>query len=196
MWCRQLPSRIREVRAVLVDFCGTLSVSSWRDPGCERPGVAGPVIAAGRETTPAGGRLRQDAVTILTALRYRGFATGVIAGWDPDLAAVFEAPPIAAPVDVVVFAEPATSPLDAAYLAGCRALELRPEHCLWVRCGDGGVSAWAGLGQDPVAVHDLVDVLALLPPSPGPVRIRGENTSGRHVPYRNDVPAARWLTAT
>ncbi|WP_157752095.1 hypothetical protein [Actinoplanes derwentensis] len=138
----------------------------------------------------------RDAVTVLAVLRYRGFATGVIAGWDPDLAAGFREPPIAAHVDVVVFAGPASSPLGAAYLAGCRALDLPSEQCLWVTCGDGGVSAGVGLIRNPATVGDLVDVLALLPPRPGPVRIRAESPAGRHAPYRNDVPATRWLTAT
>lgn len=205
MWCQQSPSRSRDIRAVLFDFSGTLSAAPWRDPGRDRRGVAGPVFAVSREVTPAGGRLRHDAVTVLTALRYRGFATGVVADWDPGLAATFEALPATAHVDVVVFTGQATSPADAVYLAGCRALRLRPEQCLCVRRGDGGMAAGVGLGRDPVTVRELVDVLALLPPQPGLAPIRGEGANsrrpwtrgpgGRRVLYRNDAGAKRWRAA-
>jgi len=109
-------------------------------------------------------RLREDAVSVLTALKERGLATALISDCTHELPAFLPGLPVAGLLDACVFSvELGVCKPDARiYLAACDQLGVRPEECLYI--GDGGSRELTGaeaVGMTAVrlAASDLGDHL-------------------------------------
>lgn len=90
------------------------------------------------------GEPRPDAVAVLTEVRQRGHAVGVISDCSAELPAYFPDLPVAPLVDVAVFSFVVgfRKPDPRIYLACTDALGVAPADCLYV--GDGGSDELAG----------------------------------------------------
>jgi len=109
-------------------------------------------------------RLREDAVSALTALKRRGLATALVSDCTHELPAFLPGLPVAELLDARVFSVElgVCKPDPRIYLAACEQLGVRPEQCLYV--GDGGSHELTGaeaVGMTAVrlAAPDLVDHL-------------------------------------
>ncbi|GGM43331.1 HAD family hydrolase [Dactylosporangium sucinum] len=256
----------RNVRAVIFDFFGTLTLVTSPGPGhdlvaaqlrCDpgrlaaeldrtsRERAVGPcrdvyrmlarsAANLGLEPTPeqlgaaaaarlravrADIRFRDDAVTVLAALRHRGFATAVLADCAPELPEIFPDLPVAAHVDAALFSAEigVAQPDPAFYLRASLQLRVRPDECLYVGADAAGGLAGArrvrmqtvrlaapdlghcdrpGLdsARQRLEVTELVDVLGLLPAHPGARQPAPGTYNVRRVPRardHNDRTAAR-----
>jgi putative hydrolase of the HAD superfamily len=90
------------------------------------------------------GRPRPDAVPVLSAVRERGLAVGVISDCSAELPLYFPELPIAPLVDAAVFSFVLgiRKPDPRIFTACCTALDVAPDECLYV--GDGGSDELAG----------------------------------------------------
>jgi putative hydrolase of the HAD superfamily len=109
-------------------------------------------------------RLRQDAVSALSALKKRGLSTGMISDCTHELPAFLPSLPVAPLLDARIFSVEVgvCKPDPAIYLAACEQLGVAAEECVYV--GDGGsreLTGAAAVGMTPVRLSapDLADHL-------------------------------------
>ncbi len=128
-----------------------------------RAGVPARVSALRADT-----RLRDDAVSTLTAVKRRGLATALISDCTHELPAFLPGLPVAPLLDAKIYSVRlgVCKPDPRIYLAACAELGVEPEDCLYV--GDGGsheLSGAAAVGMTPVrlAAPDLVNHLVFDP---------------------------------
>ncbi len=90
------------------------------------------------------GEPRTEAVGVLTAVRARGLAVGVVSDCSAELPVYFPELPVAPLVDAAVFSFVAgvRKPDPRIFQACCSALGVSPQQCLYV--GDGGSDELAG----------------------------------------------------
>ncbi len=90
------------------------------------------------------GEPRPDAVAVLSAVRERGLAVGVVSDCSAELPLYFPELPIAPLVDSAVFSFVlgVRKPDPRIFTACCTALDVAPDECLYV--GDGGSDELAG----------------------------------------------------
>lgn len=90
------------------------------------------------------GEPRPDAVPVLSAVRARGLAVGVVSDCSAELPLYFPELPIAPLVDSAVFSFVlgVRKPDPRIFTACCTALDVPPDECLYV--GDGGSDELAG----------------------------------------------------
>ncbi|MGK5679360.1 HAD family hydrolase [Actinoplanes sp. URMC 104] len=120
-----------------------------------RAGVPARVNALKADT-----RLRDDAVSALTAIKRRGLATAVVSDCTHELPAFLPSLPVAPLLDATVYSVRlgVCKPDPQIYLAACSQLGVLPGECLYV--GDGGsheLTGAAAVGMTPVrlAAPDL-----------------------------------------
>jgi putative hydrolase of the HAD superfamily len=100
---------------------------------------------------------RPDAETTLRTLRAHSYRIGVLGNSPADVPPLWQALPVAQLVDVAVFSciVKLTKPDARIYHHLCQALDVRPEHCLFV--GDGGSAELTGaarVGMHAVQLRD------------------------------------------
>lgn len=109
-------------------------------------------------------RLRDDAESVLRAIKGRGLRTALISDCTHELPAFLPSLPIAPLLDATVFSVEVgrCKPDPLIYLEACWRLRVAPEDCLYI--GDGGsheLTGAAAVGMTPVrlAAPDLADHL-------------------------------------
>ncbi|XVV12159.1 HAD family hydrolase [Actinoplanes sp. CA-131856] len=109
-------------------------------------------------------RLREDAVSALTAIKRRGLSTAVISDCTHELPAFLPSLPVAPLLDATIFSVRlgVCKPDPQIYLAACDEIGVPPGECLYV--GDGGsheLTGAAAVGMTPVrlAAPDLANHL-------------------------------------
>ena len=146
------------------DAAATLRWVIEQAGGHPRPAQVRAGVPARVDALKADTRLRDDAVSALSAIRRRGLRTAMISDCTHELPAFLPSLPVAALLDAKIYSVRlgVCKPDPRIYLAACRELDVPPGDCLYV--GDGGsheLTGAAAVGMTPVrlAAPDLANHL-------------------------------------